>query len=100
MHATWSALLLIASVLPVNCADTNLSPKELAAAKKIYISKCSRCHEIYKPSAYRDAEWNQWMTKMIRKSRLKKEQAELLTRYTDSLREQAKQAPGEMKRAR
>lgn len=100
MRLTWSVLLLSAGVLPVNCADTNLPPKVLAAAKKIYTSKCARCHEIYEPGAYGDAEWSRWMTKMIRKSRLNKEQAELLARYTDSLREQAKQTSSETKRAR
>lgn len=100
MRLTWSVLILSVSVSPVHCADQNLSAKELAIAKKVYTSKCSRCHEIYEPSAYRDKEWNQWMTKMIRKSRLKQAQAELLTRYTDGLRAQAKQLSIETNRVR
>ena len=63
-----------------------LSAKELSEAKRLYNSKCSRCHKFYNPSSYDDAEWQDWMEKMRKKSKLKNEQFDLLTRYTETLR--------------
>ena len=63
-----------------------LSPKETADARKIYVAKCAKCHELYDPKTYTGPEWSDWMKKMGRKSKLKPEQLELLVRYTDTLR--------------
>src|SRR5437870_4546077 len=79
---------LAAAILPARAAD--LPPKELAAAKKLYQAKCARCHKFYEPSAYDDDAWNSWMLKMRKKARLKGDQYELLWRYTERLRNDAK----------
>lgn len=92
MRSLGLILLFCACAFCGNCEDEGLSMKELTVAKKVYTSKCGRCHEFYEPSAYSDKEWNLWMTKMIRKSRLKKEQAELVLRYTNHLHAKPKQA--------
>ena len=91
MRLLWSILLLHFAAALANGVPIEMPAKELAAAKKIYSAKCGRCHEFYEPRAYNNAEWNQWMTKMVKKSRLKKEQTELLTRYTETLRTESKQ---------
>ena len=93
MRATWAWLLMIAASHLARAEDAPMSSKDLASAKKIYAAKCGRCHEFYPPRDYVDAEWNAWMAKMVRKSRLKKEQTELLTRYTDLLRAPSKSTP-------
>ena len=63
-----------------------LSPKELKEAEKLYHLKCAKCHKFYDPAGYSKPEWNEWMRKMARKSKLKGKQEELLARYTELLR--------------
>lgn len=63
-----------------------LSATEQAQARKLYNAKCARCHKFYDPARYSDAEWQQWMTKMNKKARVKGAQAALLGRYLDSFR--------------
>ena len=43
-------------------------------------------NKFYDPAAYTDKEWADWMTKMNRKSKLKREQEELLARYLETFR--------------
>jgi hypothetical protein len=59
---------------------------ENAKARRLYVAKCARCHKLYDPAKYTDADWQQWMDKMGRKAKLKPEQKALLTGYIDSLR--------------
>lgn len=74
------ALAALAGLLmPAGAAD--LSPKELAAARKLNLVKCSKCHKIYEPKDYTLADWDVWMEKMARKSRLKSQQSVLLNQY-------------------
>jgi hypothetical protein len=54
---------------------------ETAAARKLYVAKCAKCHKFYDPAKYSDQEWQKWMTKMSRKAKLKPEQEEMLARY-------------------
>ena len=63
-----------------------LSSQEIAAAKKIYITKCAKCHKFYDPAAYNQSEWDEWMVKMGKKSKLKPNQYALLSRYLATLR--------------
>src|SRR5947207_625841 len=82
-------LVAILSLLACWCCPASpaeLSPKEIAAAKKLYTAKCARCHKFYDPSLYPEVEWTSWMTKMRKKARLKNDQYDLLLRYTESLR--------------
>jgi hypothetical protein len=65
--------------MPARAAD--LSSKELAAARKLNLVKCSKCHKIHEPNDYTVADWDVWMEKMARKSKLKPEQTGLLNRY-------------------
>lgn len=59
---------------------------EIAGARKLYVSRCARCHKFYDPADYDDAEWNLWMTKMSRKARLKPNQQQLVSRYLEAFR--------------
>ena len=68
-------------------ARAGMAPDEIRQAAAIYNLKCARCHKFYDPASYDDAEWNLWMKKMSRKSRLKPEQEPLLARYLAAFRQ-------------
>lgn len=53
---------------------------------KIYIRNCGKCHEFYEPSKYTQAEWDKWMTKMRRKSKLKPDDFDEVEQFTQRLR--------------
>jgi len=64
-----------------------LSPDEISMGAKLALNKCVRCHQLYDPKAYNDAEWRTWMMKMSRKAHLKPDQEELLSRYFEGFRQ-------------
>jgi len=64
-----------------------LSAQEAADATHLYVAKCAKCHKFYDPAEYTQKEWDMWMRKMSRKSKLKPAQEELLTRYLGAFRE-------------
>jgi mono/diheme cytochrome c family protein len=77
------------------CAQPNreasIQPTDAAAARRLYITKCAKCHKLYNPAKYSDDEWGLWMKKMSRKARLSPEQRDLLERYiADNLRRAGK----------
>jgi mono/diheme cytochrome c family protein len=80
------SILITALVLCAGLAKAaDLSDAETKAARKIYLVKCAKCHKFYDPADYSDSEWTSWMAKMTKKSRLKKDQAELLSRYLETI---------------
>lgn len=64
--------------------------KEVNDAVQLGNTKCIRCHGFYDPTAYNDAEWQTWMTKMSKKAHLASDQRELLSRYLAAIRTTAK----------
>ena len=64
-------------------ADVTDGTDETAAARKLYVAKCAKCHKFYDPAKYSDEDWEMWMKKMSRKARLKPEQAQMLSRYIE-----------------
>lgn len=64
----------------------DLTELEIKKAQKLYVAKCAKCHKLYEPGNYTDAEWQSWMAKMTRKARLKPDQAKLLSRFLDENR--------------
>jgi len=86
MRASFPCLLLaLAGVGPAISAD-ELTAKEIASAQKIYVAKCAKCHRFYEPMSYSAQDWQTWMEKMSKKSKLKADQARVLTRYLDGYR--------------
>ncbi len=85
-----AALLLAAFVgswqLPANASE--LSGKELAAARKIALRKCTKCHKFYEPTTYTASEWDLWMGRMARKSKLSVAQEKQIRSYLATLRPQ------------
>jgi cytochrome c553 len=77
--------IALAVARPASNAD-ELTAKEITAARKIYVAKCSKCHRFYEPTNYAEPDWRIWMEKMNQKSKLKGEQTNSLTRYLDAYR--------------
>jgi mono/diheme cytochrome c family protein len=75
---------LLLAITASRAAD--LTEKETKAGKKIYTAKCAKCHKFYNPNDYNAEEWQSWMVKMNKKAKLKPDQAELLSRYIDTIR--------------
>jgi hypothetical protein len=93
--ATLVALTVFADpAMTAGAAD--LSANQLAAARKLNTTKCAKCHKLYHPSDYSVPDWDAWMMKMAKKSKLKPEQTSLLIRYFDLRRAGA--IPGERNR--
>ena len=83
---------MIAWAVTAPAVAEELAVKEIAAARKLYVAKCAKCHRFYEPTNYAEPDWDTWMDKMNKKSKLKEEQAVLLTRYLDAYR--AGELPG------
>jgi hypothetical protein len=90
----WSALIAIAALagwLPAGAADA--SPVRDKEARALYDIKCAKCHKFYHPADYTQADWDTWMRKMSRKSRLKPAQDKLLTEWLQAFRDNGSAAP-------
>jgi mono/diheme cytochrome c family protein len=72
------------SARPAN--TVGLSNEEVGQGPKLFAAKCARCHPLYDPAAYTDAEWDRWMSKMSKKAHLKTDQQEILSRYLGAFR--------------
>lgn len=70
---------------PAGAAATT-SPEEFDAARKLYVNQCGRCHKFYNPNKYSATDWNLWMRKMAKKSKLTVEQEEMLARHLELYR--------------
>jgi hypothetical protein len=53
---------------------------------KIYIRSCGKCHEFYDPSKYTQPQWDKWMVKMRRKSKLKPTDFDRVQEFAQMLR--------------
>jgi hypothetical protein len=63
-----------------------LTPKEAAAGRKVYVAKCAKCHKFHEPKDYSEADWGRWLENMGRKSKLNVDQKNLLERYLGEYR--------------
>ena len=72
-----------------SASAAGLSDQQVSEATQLYIVKCANCHKFYHPADYEETEWNRWMKKMGKKSKLKPDQYELLSRYLAAFRQQS-----------
>jgi hypothetical protein len=63
-----------------------LSDEEIRLARTVYVAKCAKCHRFYHPAHYSETDWATWMKKMSRKSKLKPDQEDLLSRFLGAFR--------------
>ena len=74
-------LVLVGCSGPASASD---APEQAnGRARKLYVTKCAKCHRFYDPAKYSDEEWKLWMGKMSKKSKLKPEQEQMLSRYIE-----------------
>lgn len=85
-HGRSLVFVVALALAPVGARAVDLSPTAQKKAKDLYDLKCAKCHKFYEPSAYSQKDWDDWMRKMSRKSKLKPAQEELLTRYLEEFR--------------
>lgn len=79
-------LLLAAASSPATDRVSS-SSRDTSEGKKIYLHNCSKCHKFYPPANYSQPEWDKWMTKMRRKSKLKSADFDKVLEYTQTLRD-------------
>jgi hypothetical protein len=60
--------------------------EQILTSARLFNAKCVRCHKAYDPADYSKADWEVWMEKMAKKSKLTPEQAELISKYTAASR--------------
>ncbi|KAB2661599.1 MAG: cytochrome c [Verrucomicrobia bacterium] len=77
---------LVLSSLGIQAVTASADPVS-KETRKLYLAKCAKCHKLYPPENYSVTEWQDWMLKMKRKSKLKDEAYERLLEYTHRLRE-------------
>ena len=79
--------MLLASVgcaaSPPGAAPAATVERTSTDGRQLYIAKCAKCHKLYDPASYSDAEWKIWMSKMSRKARLKPQQEQAIVAYVN-----------------
>lgn len=83
------AVLILAAFVGSDTLSANaafLDEKDLVAARKLALRKCTKCHKFYAPSNYSLGEWDQWMDRMARKSKLSAAQEKQIRSYLATLR--------------
>jgi len=68
---------------------------QTAAARNLYINRCSKCHKLYQPSNYSDQKWQRWMAKMGRKAKLQPQQQVAVSNYIETVLRHPKSAAAE-----
>jgi len=73
-------------VIATRVQNSGWSLKETHRASSLYALKCGRCHKFYEPASYSADDWEMWMRKMSRKSKLEPAQEKLLSEYLGAAR--------------
>ncbi len=81
-----AALAWLVALPPLLGATPIPAPEKIEAGKKVFTSKCARCHKPYHPRDYSVDDWTKWMAKMKEKAHLTDEQFEQLAAWADSTR--------------
>lgn len=55
--------------------------RALAYGRRLYIDRCSRCHELHQPGAYSSKEWPRIVGEMQADAKISDDQARDITRY-------------------
>jgi mono/diheme cytochrome c family protein len=82
--------LLFAAAMAVSATGAAEQSAAPPPGKKLYESKCLRCHKDLDPTIYEDMTWKKWLWKMKDKARLDNEEYGDLSDYLKGVREAAK----------
>jgi cytochrome c5 len=89
---------LLLATISSSAADRALASRTgETTGSKIYVRTCSKCHEFYPPSNYTQPEWDKWMVKMRRKSKLKSADFDRVQEFTQMLRRGEAEMPTKKK---
>lgn len=61
--------------------------EQVVSGRRLYVLKCSGCHTLKLPGAYPAEKWPKIMEKMGPKTKLSKEQEEMIMRYITTVLE-------------
>jgi cytochrome c553 len=86
MRPVFVLLFALLSAAASPAAAEQLTTNEAAGARKLYVAKCAKCHKFHEPKNYTDADWEVWIGKMSRRSKLKANQEQVLKRYLEDYR--------------
>ncbi|HWW00588.1 MAG TPA: hypothetical protein VNZ64_12895 [Candidatus Acidoferrum sp.] len=75
---------LMGACMACQATAGELATNQTAAARKLYLNRCAKCHKLYDPSKYSDEKWRTWMEKMSRKARLQPQQQEAVSSYIET----------------
>lgn len=53
----------------------------LVEGRRLYIDRCSGCHTLYRPAAYRPEQWAAMVEEMTERARLDRGQVDAIVRY-------------------
>jgi hypothetical protein len=59
---------------------------QVVLARRLYQTRCARCHRFYNPWEYESYDWNLWTIKMSKKAHLSLADGELVSKYLINLR--------------
>ena len=76
----------IAALLSIFTTGVVFASEDLSESRKLYLTKCSKCHKLYDPADYEDASWEKWMVKMKKKAHLDDGQFRKIRDYLQTLR--------------
>lgn len=83
-------LALASAGVPTKAADTFSE----TPGRKLYVSKCAKCHKLYDLTKYSDEQWHVWMDKMCRKAKLQPDQKTLISAYVEEALRRPPVKPG------
>jgi len=66
--------------IPIENSGT-ITLENLTLGRKIYVTKCSNCHQLYSPNKYNSVEWQKNLNWMQRKAKITDDQKNLIFDY-------------------
>ncbi len=74
-------VVLACLTVPVVAGEPSI---DQTAGKRLYIGRCAKCHKLYDPAKYSDAQWQRWMDKMSRKAKLQPTERQVVSSYIET----------------
>lgn len=78
-------IIILLLALTQSCVSPIPHPEEgredLIEGRRLYIAKCSGCHNLYIPSEYDDTGWQEWVEKMVDPAKITPGEAGSIGRY-------------------
>ncbi len=66
-------------------ASNNASLAQLTEGRKLYVTRCSSCHQLYKPQQFTPVIWNKNLNDMQLRAKINDEQKQLILLYLTAL---------------